>query len=384
MIIFNEGLPRSGKSHDAVKNHIVPAVAAGRAVVAYIEGLDPAKVAAVAGVPPETGADLITVLTREQVPTIWQHAKKDALMVIDEAQNFWPTQRQPLGPDLTKFVAEHGHEGIDLVLMGQDLRDVHTTWRRRVSQKVVFTKMEALGKPNKYFWVSYKASAAEKFAEVSSSSMMGEEYDPAIFECYKSHSEGTTNKSTYSDPRANLFGTAFFKRWLPLGILVIIGAIIYMVWLFKGGGLVKETTKAPAAAVAAVSGASSPAPGAPSLAANRPQGAPPKDWADRLFERLESARVVYFKADITRRGFWGRSDIFAVDSALVDVWLELPGSGVRHIVSLASLRKAGFQVSIDEAGHDRFVIVTYGNRTALIGEGLPQVGGGGILAGISK
>ncbi|MFT3847858.1 MAG: zonular occludens toxin domain-containing protein [Propionivibrio sp.] len=221
MIIFNEGLPRSGKSHDAVKSHVFPAVRAGRRVVAYIEGLNPEKIAAAVGVEAETVKGLITVLTRDDVPEIWKHCGKDAIVVIDEAQNYWPSQRQPLKPEMQRFIAEHGHDGLDIVLMGQCLSDVHPAWRRRVSQKVVFTKMEAVGQATRYTWISYKASSPEKFHESQKGPLLGESYDPVVFECYKSHNDGTENKDTYKDPRGNIFNSAAFRYGLPIALLAI-------------------------------------------------------------------------------------------------------------------------------------------------------------------
>ncbi|RNK90483.1 hypothetical protein C9400_18860, partial [Xanthomonas vasicola pv. vasculorum] len=34
MLVFNEGVPRAGKSYDAVKHHILPAIKKGRRVFA--------------------------------------------------------------------------------------------------------------------------------------------------------------------------------------------------------------------------------------------------------------------------------------------------------------------------------------------------------------
>lgn len=385
MIIFNEGLPRSGKSHDAVKSHIFPAVKAGRAVVAYIEGLDPEAVCVSVGVDPDVGCSLFTILTREQVPDIWKYAVKDSLIVIDEVQNFWPTGRQPLNAEMTRFIAEHGHDGQDIIIMGQALIDVHPAWRRRVSQKVVFTKMEAVGAATRYTWVSYKASAPEKFQVSQKGPVLGEKYDPRVFECYKSHNEGTENKETYVDPRANLLKSPAFRYGLP----IILAAMVFGGWFlyrsFWGGGLVEATTKknAPSSATA-----SSALPAAPVHQVNqampgqqqRGAGQAPKDWSDRLFERLENARVIYFNSDVTRGRYWRRPGVAEI-SELNDVWLEVRGSGVNHIISLSALRMAGISVQYDKSGHDRYVVVTYKDKTALIGEGLRVESSGMALPG---
>lgn len=372
MILFNEGLPRSGKSHDAVKNHIVPAVKAGRYVVAYVEGLDPEKVGIVAGVGPEVGAELVKVLTRDEAAEVWKYCGKDALVVIDEAQNFWPTGRQPLSPELTRFVAEHGHDGLDILLMGQAIVDVHPTWRRRVSQKVVFVKMEAVGAANRYTWVAYKASSPEKFKETQKGPMLGECYDPSIFECYRSHNEGTENKETYVDPRANLLKSPLFRYGLPLMLAGLVFGGLFLYRALWGGGLVDATTKkTPAAANDAMNVQPAPVgaypPGAypPGAYPSRmgPGGQPmkDKDWADRLFERLEGARVVYFNQGGRLSEHSGRMN---------NIWLQLPGTHGATIISLHALQAAGIEVSYDKTGKDRYIVAKLKDRTALVGEGI--------------
>lgn len=378
MILFNEGLPRSGKSHDAVKSHIIPAVAAGRPVVAYIEGLDPEKVSLVAGVAPDIGRTLITILRREDVAEIWRHVPKDSLVVIDEVQNFWPASRQAPRDELSKFVSEHGHDGLDIVLMGQSLADVHNIWRRRVSQKVVFTKMEAVGAASRYTWVAFKASSPGKFQETQKGPMLGTAYDPVIFECYKSHNEGTLNKETYVDSRANLLKSPLFRFGLPVMLLALLLGSVFLYRTFWGGGLVHSTTKQsiPSSAVVAQSPVpvsdvlnGQQAPFAPGVvypgAYSRmgPNGQPMKerDWADRLFERLEGARVIYFN-----RG--GRLDEH--QPRLNNIWLQLPGTHGNSIISLNALQAAGIEVTYDQSGRDRYIVAKLKERTALVGEGV--------------
>ena len=49
MIIFHEGLPRSGKSYEAMVKHVLEALKQGRKVFAYVEGLNHEKIAEVIG-----------------------------------------------------------------------------------------------------------------------------------------------------------------------------------------------------------------------------------------------------------------------------------------------------------------------------------------------
>ena len=59
MLVFNEGVPRSGKSYDAVLSHILPALKSGRVVYARVNGLNPDKIADYLGLSPAIVRDLL-------------------------------------------------------------------------------------------------------------------------------------------------------------------------------------------------------------------------------------------------------------------------------------------------------------------------------------
>ncbi|GAA7769411.1 zonular occludens toxin domain-containing protein [Helicobacter pylori] len=233
-IIFHEGLPGAGKTYEAVNKRIIPAIQKGRKVFAYIEGLDHEKIADVAAVPLERCKELLVPVERDQVEKIYDVVANDALVILDEAQNFWPSDFRPLGEPMTKFVTEHRHRGLDIVIMGQDLKDVHNLWRRRVDQKIVFTKLDALGKANKYQWATFKSVGNERFEKVTSGT---EAYDPKYFGTYKSHEAGTDNKETFVDSRAVIWSSPLFRKWIPLAGLLAVCGLGYVIYMFKGGGL---------------------------------------------------------------------------------------------------------------------------------------------------
>src|SRR3990172_5966980 len=195
MLIFHGGLPRSGKSFEAVKKHLVPALKSGRHVYARIDGLDYPKIAQVSGISVDRCAELLHHVEEEQVKTIdAMPIPVGSLIVIDEVQNYFPDGRKPLSDGMTKFVAEHGHQGLDILLMGQEFKDMHKLWKNRVSQKVMFNKLDMLGKGDKYRWKLFKAIEPQKFAEVSA----GEEtYDKEYFGTYKSFVPGAENNQLY-------------------------------------------------------------------------------------------------------------------------------------------------------------------------------------------
>ena len=131
-IIFHGGLPRSGKSFEAMVHKIIPALQKGREVVAYIEGLNFERIAEASGLPLDRVQALLHPLTRDDMRSVtegqgryqitkdgpWLEKTRDnALHIFDEAQNWWPNRHKP-SEQLTQFVTEHGHRGIDIVLMG--------------------------------------------------------------------------------------------------------------------------------------------------------------------------------------------------------------------------------------------------------------------------
>lgn len=249
MIIFHEGLPGSGKSFEAMVAHIVPALKKRRKVFAYMEGLDHAKIAACAEISEEECRALLFPITREQVPEIHALVENDSLVVIDELQNFWPAGRSRLGPEITQFVTEHRHRGLDILAMGQVLNDCHALWKGRVDTKIVFRKLDAIGKAHEYKWATFKRVDGGKFQEVTSGK---KPYDAKFFGTYASHTDDTTNTDTYVDERANVKNS---KAWRMIKIYgsIAVFAIGFVVWFFAtGGGLGQKKPEKKPEVVAAV------------------------------------------------------------------------------------------------------------------------------------
>lgn len=241
MIIFHEGMPRSGKSYEAVVYYILEALKNKRPVDAYVKGLDHAKLAELAGITEEECRELLNIIDKEQVPEIYSHVRKNSLVVLDELQNFWPNGRQKLPEPVQLFITEHGHDGHDILAMGQDMRDCHAVWRRRVSQKTFFLKMEAIGQANRYQWTTYKAVRPEKFEKVNSGIRS---YEEKYFGSYASHNDGTTNKGQFQDDRANVLKR---KSLLvaPLAVVLMIASAIWMSTSFfaEDGAMVNSVAK---------------------------------------------------------------------------------------------------------------------------------------------
>lgn len=237
MIIFHEGLPGSGKSYEAAINQIIPALKKGRHVYAYIEGINHEKFAEITQLPLERVIELLHPLTKEQVQDVQVHVANDALVVIDELQDFFPAGKTSLSPGITEFVTQHRHRGLDIVCMGQDHRDCHMLWKRRIDQLITFTKRDAVGQPKAYTWKTFKLSAG-KFVPLRSGKGV---YDSKYFGLYASHAEGVNSIDDHKDDRTNVFKSSAFTFWLPLFCVILVYSFYYLWGFFHGNGPVQAS-----------------------------------------------------------------------------------------------------------------------------------------------
>lgn len=234
MIIFHEGLPGSGKSYEATVEQILPALKKRRKVFARINGLNHEKFAELSELTLEECHSLLIPLSEEQVPTVYQHVENDSLVIIDEIQNFFPSGRTKLSDDITKFVTEHRHRGLDILIMGQSLADVHNLWRRRTQRKIQFLKLDALGSDKRYKWTAYQGMMDAKgeitFTKINSGVKI---YDPQYFGTYASHQADTENKDNLKDARLNVFNSALFKYVIPGAVFAACYAVYHLYNFFQ-------------------------------------------------------------------------------------------------------------------------------------------------------
>ncbi|MDX7783220.1 zonular occludens toxin domain-containing protein [Aeromonas caviae] len=266
MIFFHEGMPRSGKSYESMEKHIIPALAKGRAVDAYLYGLDHEKIAPLAGIDVERCKELLVELTTEQASECWKYVRDNALVILDEAHKFWPSGRKRPPEEMCNLVAEHGHRGMDMLFMSQTFNSVHKVIQDRTNKKVTFTKLDAVGLEKKYNWTAYQGTLGTRGgSSFVTFSKMGNgvgKYDPKFFGTYKSHVSDDIQTENYKDERFNLFNKKSFKYGLPLVTIAFFGGIYYLTTFFSGsafGGKTKEElsektqqAKAPAGQVTVV------------------------------------------------------------------------------------------------------------------------------------
>lgn len=250
MLVFNEGVPRSGKSYDAVKNHVLPALKAGRVVYARINGLDHDKIAQYLGVSSDTIRTLLRIVPTAQVLNTFVAQRdpsgewaisddlKNALFVVDECHEFYVASREAINPAIEQFFALCGQNGMDGVLMSQWYRRLHSSVRARIERKNVFQKLTAVGMTGKYIVNRFHTTTPDRFEKVGSDTCA---YDSDIFPLYKGYADGASNVAVYKAG-----GKTVWHKIAKYAIFVVPAVIVAFV-VFRGffhgtGGIVKPQT----------------------------------------------------------------------------------------------------------------------------------------------
>lgn len=247
------GLMRSGKSYEVVSEVILPAVRSGRRVVTNVDGISEEKIYdyLVENFPNEDEDKFGTIVhvTNTQVfdseffPYYDDHkgAHTDTLVqpgdlvCIDEAWRFWGATDCKLHKNHKSFFLEHGHfthektkVACDLVLMIQDMSNLHRFVKSVVAFNFRTHKKVALGMSNTYsltMWEGHKQSRTALCGN------WVRKYRKDIFPLYSSFSGGAQGVMVNADKRMNIF--MHKKLWIYLLLLIGGGGFsAYNAWKF--------------------------------------------------------------------------------------------------------------------------------------------------------
>lgn len=264
-----EGVPRSGKSYEAVSEHIIPALRSGRAVVTDI----PLNVGELNRLLKTEVDDLVYQLrpgvrsdgrlyrpfdnladytwSAPEVPTpgarFWERerdsGKQRPLLVIDEAHEVLGTSTSDKGGpsvDIINWFAMHGHHGYDVVLLTQDHMLLNTGIRRRIEQRFRFVRLEALGSTSRYIRLRYSGQGKGAIRREL------RKYNKRIFRVYASMTGGGAISEKRTRP-----------IWLNLkfvAFVAFIGFVVFKVSTHEGGilpGVREQSAQAPASSAGA-------------------------------------------------------------------------------------------------------------------------------------
>jgi zona occludens toxin len=264
MIIFSEGVPRSGKSYDAVKNHIVVAIKKGRACYARLNGLDHEKIANYCQISIERCRELLHLVPTSEVKSTFLAEPPDgsgewtiptrfigALVVIDEVHEFYVGGgKDQLHPGVEQFFALHGQYDMDLVLLTQFYKRLHVAIRSRIERKCTFQKLTVLGNASKFSFFGkrepmYRVTYWQSLAPDRYQKVGGEtkRYDPAIFPLYRSYVADNVDATAYDAGAISVWKPMIFRAVivLPIGVY----AIYFLLNFFAFGGASELVSKQP-------------------------------------------------------------------------------------------------------------------------------------------
>jgi zona occludens toxin len=279
------GLMGSGKSYECVSSVIVPAVAAGRTVVTNVDGIDGEAIRAYCHEKFNTPMEKLgmvrhckndDVLKPDFLPhgvEVDTFCRPGDMVCIDEAWRFWGTDKKLLAEHKI-FFREHRHYvhpetkvSCDLVLMVQDISDLHRTLRVVVELTFRTTKIKSLGLSKVYrveMWEGFKLTAKNR------ASVQNKKYDPEIFPLYSSY-DGGKGKELQVDSRQNILKNKTLWLLACLVVFAFCVGLFAIRWFFGSGRFKKDApatvqTSAPAQKTTA----STPTPAPPQK--NAPEG----------------------------------------------------------------------------------------------------------------
>lgn len=235
MIYCIAGRPRSGKSYESVAFHIIPAIKAGRKVVTNVtlnvpyfqkvfgnDVLDLIEV--VDGQLNQYGSMDRPFSKLEDYINDWRDAdNKGPLFVIDEAHMVLPNKQ--LDSKILEFYSLHGHYGIDIILLTQNLRKIHKDVRDMVEMTYYCAKNTAFGSKNTY---------TKKVRIGATTEVVNEEqrkYKKSFFPFYQSHtqSSGSVAEAMSNDIKP------IWHRWpFWMGGLLLVSGIIFNIYAWSG------------------------------------------------------------------------------------------------------------------------------------------------------
>ncbi len=235
------GRPRAGKSYEAVRYHIIPALVSGRMVVTNIP-LNVDKIAQIYG---EEVRNLIVIVKANfteygsvrpfSVPKDYEQYEwrneqgVGPLFIVDEAH-------LSVGRDCKAHVREyysmHGHYGHDIILVTQSPNKIHKDVKDMVEVSWRCVKMSVYGQDDAYIKKTYHGVTSRNADFVHEEERA---YDKQFFPFYKSH---TQSKTAVTDAIAKAIKAELFPHKKK-----IIGAFVFCLLLavFAGYGAISST-----------------------------------------------------------------------------------------------------------------------------------------------
>lgn len=215
MIILVSGLPGAGKSLNAIKRYIAPALKAGRKVWSNIDGLNLLRLSIYCKQEPQKVEKLLRI---EEFSTqkILDTAERNSLLVIDEAQQIWGNRdyKTEENKQILSWLQKHRHYGIDVVFLTQNIDQLDIGIRRLCGVhyriiRLTNVGLSSMAKVN----VFPDAMGSEQFRPLAVESW---DIDKRIFTVYDSYEDASVSESK---SRISIWKSK--KLWFAVGVVTL-------------------------------------------------------------------------------------------------------------------------------------------------------------------
>lgn len=153
------GTPGSYKSCYACEKFLLPALKSGRHVYTNIDGLNPLYIASIFDLDSVEVDQHLHILgrvydddgtyheDRDLIRRFYEDLPQNALVIIDEAQNYFSSRdfKEGFSADLIPWLTKHRHLGNDVVWITQNLESVDITFRRNTHLTHALRRAENIG-----------------------------------------------------------------------------------------------------------------------------------------------------------------------------------------------------------------------------------------------
>lgn len=191
------GTPGSYKSCYAVEKFVLPALKSHRKVYTNIEGLNPAYIATYYDLDPIEVDNDLNILgrvydddgnyheDRDKIRKFYDDLPQNALVIIDEAQNYFSSRdfKEGFSNDLIPWLTKHRHLGNDVVWITQVMESVDITFRRNTHLTYALKRAENIGLKNAAFVYIFDRADTERRHLARKSYRP----DPTVFKLYSSY-----------------------------------------------------------------------------------------------------------------------------------------------------------------------------------------------------
>lgn len=241
-IVAITGRPGGGKSYEAVRYHIIPAIKEGRKVITNI----PLNISHIKLIYSDIDESLIEVrqfgfhdygdlrpfsTPKEFTDETWRHPDTNvgALFVIDEAHLSLPSQGTP--KPICEYMTMHRHYGVDIVFVTQNLRQMNRDIVNLIEVVYRCSKNRILGFDDRY---------TKKVQDGNRGEVLNVEqrvYDPEYFRFYQSHTH--SNKAVKEASLKDV--KPIWKHWtFKFGMIFMVFAIVIM---YQSCGKISDMNK---------------------------------------------------------------------------------------------------------------------------------------------